>query len=169
MHNRLELALNDWQSWGLALTAKPRVLKEINQGLTNKSFLISANSQNYILRLHNTQSKQLGINRQHEKAIVDKLFNIGISPKWLYWNNLIDFTIIEHLQGFTWNYKELQKEKNQQKILETIKRYQETEIDIPHFNYAAHLYDYWKQLDRKWEQILYRHEISMDGLLQALK
>ncbi len=143
---RLNNALECWKEWNLPLTEKPMVIQPLKGGLTNQLYLINNNKNHLVLRLNNPNSKQLGINRLHEKAILNALEPLQIAPRLLHTDSHLNFSVFEYIMGQT-HPSQPMASATQQKIARAITRIQSiTGLALPRFDYYSHLLTYWSQL-----------------------
>jgi thiamine kinase len=119
---RLEGVLSEWRYW---TTESPVFIKSLSDGLTNKSFLLEAAGQSFVLRLNAPESDQLALDRVAEAQVLNQAAGASIAPTLVYSDPAQRFLITEYIRGTQWSS---QQSKSPQginrlaKLLRTIHR-----------------------------------------------
>lgn len=147
MNQQLTDALNTWPQWQVEQPSAPIYLYELTSGLTNKSHLVRVGERCYVIRLNEQGDCALGINRTHERLIVEKLSSYKLCPKIVYpevctVENDQRFTVFEYIDGRTWGNDDFADIHNQQRLLQKIETYQQLQVDIPTFDYSRCVHNY---------------------------
>jgi thiamine kinase len=157
----LEQALQTWRDWQLPLVRPPLVIEELHGGKTNRSFLCVAGEQKVVLRLNSPLSHQLGINRQHERQILQRLQ--GLAPELFFFND--DILVTGYLEGRCWTREDLQNRGNQTRLIAVLETVHQHELQLPAFDYLRHAEHYWQMLCHSRnsipEQLQQRREIML--------
>lgn len=151
--NDVAQCLAQWPLWPLGLKWQPEVVAELRGGRTNKSYLIEADAQRYVLRLENKNPHSLGIRRDFEMRVYQALAPLGICPQ-LHFSHLslpLDhvsrhYSIFEYIHGRTWTAQDFKQPEQRAKLHKVIARYQQQKMLGPAFDYIAHLAHYRQQL-----------------------
>jgi thiamine kinase-like enzyme len=140
-------ALNDWKLWGLNLSSTPRIIDELDTGLTNTSYLIQSGQSVYRLRLNSPISQQLGIDRHLELTILTLLEPLGITPRLLFSGLDFSYSIFEYIEGQVCTTEDIKKPEYTRRLSHLITKYQTLGDDLPNRNYLDYLDSYIAQLD----------------------
>jgi Predicted choline kinase involved in LPS biosynthesis len=165
MQTRVNAALNTWQSWPLNLRQAPRLVKVLDSGGTNRSYLIEAKHDKYspehrasfspnqrrlfCLRVNTEQSQALGINRNRELDILHVLQSSNLVPKLLHFDRALDFSLFEYAEGRTWSRHDLTRLSQRERLFSAIEQFQRVSVNISRFNYLAHINGYIEELDKR--------------------
>lgn len=90
-------ALKNWPEWGLGFVAEPRVVRRLEDGLTNHSYLLEENNTRWVLRLNADNSEQLDIDRRVEQRILAAAASVGLSPRRYYCSPESEILVSEYL------------------------------------------------------------------------
>jgi thiamine kinase len=75
-----EQLLAEWQALGLPFAARPELVRALPGGRTNRSYLIEAAGERYVLRMDAAAGAALGIDRHREHRIVAAAAKAGLAP-----------------------------------------------------------------------------------------
>lgn len=163
-----EEALTEWQSWGSQLNSAPELRSTIKGGLTNKSYLLSSELGDLVLRIHHPNSESLGINRFRESVILRFLDGKDICPKVVYQDTKQRYLVYQYVEGRSWTKADLEQQQNLDQLSQLINRYQQIQIPITPRDYKKYLEHYWsilqkrkatdRALRREWQYFLPRLE-----------
>lgn len=182
-YQRLERILDSWKHWNVEGGDYPTILRTLNGGLTNESVVVLCGSTKVIVRQNSFDSVKLGINRQHEALILDKVSAAGIGPKLLFssegsYLQSLNFSILEYVKGHPWQQEEFYKKKNLPKLKALIAKYQTLKFDatknshsaenLSPFNYAEHIQRYWDQLSKQNPNTIDRLSVDYLSFRQRL-
>ena len=138
IRQRLDKVLTGWRDWNITLQAMPQVISELKGGITNTSFLLSEGRQQMVLRLNSPYSRELGIDRDIERKILELVSPKNLAPK-VYFNNL-DCLVTEYLAGDVADYDKDHLQCHYQQLLQAV---HQLTPDLPEFNYLQHMENYW--------------------------
>jgi len=141
-----EDALSEWRLWPLSLLEAPKILRLLEGGLTNQSYLIESKGKRFKLRLNARNSTELGINREQESTILNAVAHLGVSPKLLYSSNDFRYSIFEFIEGRIWSKDDLTNPNKAALLFDLLDSYQKIPINLPGRNYLAYLKAYQDQL-----------------------
>ncbi|MEH6638557.1 MAG: choline/ethanolamine kinase family protein [Porticoccaceae bacterium] len=159
-------ALESWPQWNLSLANKPRVVKALSGGLTNRNYLLNVDLRDkglleteaclLVLRVNSPASHLLGIDRVREQHILGSLAGPrapgkGLAPKIVYCNSDDGLLVTEYIEGRHWQVEELKDPSKLKKLLRVFKQVGEIQAgkvrdDFPEFDYRAHIEHYWRGL-----------------------
>ncbi len=164
----VKTALSEWQKWRLGLKSLPRVIRKFESGLTNASYLIEANGRKLKLRINSPISEKLGINREHERSILESISSLDISPKLLYSSEAFCYSVFEFIEGHTWTIEDTNKASNRNKIETLISQFQHIRTNLPKRDYLAYFNNYDTQLSQldfrpnEWKAyLIFKEEIAL--------
>ncbi|MBQ0799646.1 MAG: phosphotransferase [Porticoccaceae bacterium] len=162
----LARALDSWPQWNLSLANKPRVVKALSGGLTNRNYLLNGNLRDedlrdkdlletetclLVMRVNSPESQLLGIDRERERLVLGSLagqcaLGKGLVPKIIYCNSDDGLLVTEYIEGRHWRVEELKDPRELKKLLRVFKQVGEIRGDFPEFDYRAHVEHYWRGL-----------------------
>lgn len=99
---RPETILANWERLGLPFQTSPRLLRALSAGQTNRSFLIGADGERFVLRLNAPDAATLGINRQDEARLLTAASAAGIAPAVIHCAPEHGLLITEFIDGRLW-------------------------------------------------------------------
>lgn len=145
----LELALDTWQDWGMALKSRPVVIAQIPGGRTNLSYQLHAPGLPFdlLLRLNCPHGESLGIRRDDEKRILETVAAADVTREARHWSPDNRFTVFRHIDARTWNLRDLQNPHKRDRLLKTLARVHQLEPGTPTRHYQDYLNHYWRQLE----------------------
>lgn len=157
----LARALESWPQWNLSLANKPRVVKALSGGLTNRNYLLNVDFRDkdlleteaclLVIRVNNPATQLLGIDRERERHILGSLtaqcaLGKGLAPKMIYCNPDDGLLVTEYIEGRHWQVEELVDPNKLKKLLRVFKQVGEIRGDFSEFDYRAHIEHYWRGL-----------------------
>jgi len=89
----------DWQRWS---ASKPSVVRRLNGGLTNQSFLIAAGNNKLVLRKNSRISEALDLNRSAEAAALHHADRAGLCAPVIYCDPGRRYLVTRYIQGEPW-------------------------------------------------------------------
>lgn len=146
----LESLIDTWREWGLALTARPRLIERIHTGRTNRNYRLSAPglSEQLLLRINHPASQRLGIDREREREILALTANAGIARPFHHWDPDQRFVVFPYLAGRHWTQADLGDTDQRTRLWPLVERLHDIAPNWPRRSYHAYLRHYWQQLDR---------------------
>lgn len=139
LEQRLEQALANWEKWAIKLQSKPSVICELTGGLTNHSYMIISGNKQMVLRLNAENSHELGINRHHEKTILNIVSKAGIAPAVYYCSPDEGVLVTELIEGMPLDITAPESIQRLHLLFEQVHR---LKPDIPIFDYQQHISQY---------------------------
>ncbi len=98
MH-QADTLLADWEALGWPFHTPPRLLRRLPGGLTNRSFLIEADAERWVMRIDSPHSKTLGIDRVREQALLRHAADAGLAPALLCADAERGYQITAYIEG----------------------------------------------------------------------
>lgn len=161
----LEQALQTWRHWRLPLTRQPQVVEQLHGGKTNQSFLCDAGRQQVVVRLNSPVSERLGINRQHERLILETLTDVA--PELYFCNS--EILVTAYLEGRRWRRDDFQDPANRSRLVALLATIHRQSIDLPAFDYYRHAEHYWRMLSGSGHPIPRELLLRREKLLPLLQ
>lgn len=90
---------DDWQRWS---SARPSIIKPLTGGLSNQSFLISADNRRLVLRVNSAMSDALGLNRAAELQALLRADKAGLCAPLVYCDPQQRYLVSAYLVGEPW-------------------------------------------------------------------
>ena len=144
----LQKALSSWQNWqtgGEVLNRQPEVLHELQDGKTNRSFLVASGSFKAVIRVNAANSVSLGINRDRERKILQLLQTTGFVPKALFASDQV--LVTAYCEGRQWTEADLNNANNRCALNFVLEQIQSIAApDLQTRNYVDYCTDYINQL-----------------------
>ncbi|PCH53257.1 MAG: hypothetical protein COC20_00435 [Cellvibrionales bacterium] len=141
-----KLAFETWPEWRLALDEPPTMIRRLSGGSTNQLYLLKAAGLRLVLRVNHQDSATLGIDRQREEQILDRVQGKAFMPVVFYCNAKQRVLVTEYIEGYQWQPDALSDPVKVDSLVELIEQIHSVKKDIPPFDYAAHLQGYWQRL-----------------------
>ncbi len=144
----IEPIVNNWQQWRGGLAEKPEVIRLLQGGCSNCSYLLKSGDQHLVLRINARDSLLQDGNRSNEAKIWQAASAAGLAPPLLYSNQqqgiLVSTYITDGLPG--------KPEANQSVVdhaLSLLERCHQLTVDVPSLDYAQHIRRYWQQIEAR--------------------
>lgn len=175
MKHLLSSALGSWPDWDIPLQSEPVVLKKLDGGCTNNSYLLSAIAlrsglpRRFVLRFHNIRSSAIGIDRQAEKYILNALTVTNIAPKLYYLAESLDYSVLEYIDGRVWNKYDFCDNKKITALKKIVDTYQSVNLVLDDFSYEQCLSSYWKIFRKKAPNKAYECRKRFESFMSELK
>ena len=130
--------LTDWRDYGLPCQSQPQIIRELGGGLSNRSFLVQADEQRWVLRLDSPGAEALGVDREREYQIHQLAAEVGLAPTCVRADRQLGFFITQYIE------KELiftptRKSEQLDGFYTFFSRLHNLNLDLPSFDYAAQL------------------------------
>lgn len=91
-------------------------------GITNENYWISLNNEQYVLRLNTPDSQRLGLSRQLETLIMEKVSGLKLIPEVLFQNAQPSFRLSKWIAGTAWTKKNFKQPINLNRLAEALKK-----------------------------------------------
>ncbi|VUD51830.1 hypothetical protein TDB9533_01507 [Thalassocella blandensis] len=151
----LNEVLAEYSQWGGNIRNRPELVRRLDTGLTNASYIIQADKRFFKLRINAANSENLGINRAREEKILKLIAPLKISPQHIFNDQQHRYSIFEYIEGEAWTTKELETPANREKLQYVIEQYQALPLTDSPRDYLRYLQHYEKQIP---ETKLHQHE-----------
>ncbi len=168
-HAQLNHALSHWPQWQCKLKEKPRLIRRLQGGYTNHSFLLASDENQLVLRLHHASSHQLGIDREREAKILTHLSPLDIAPTLQYLAEDHCYSVLSYIEGTVWPESAFTSPKNRAQLSHVIKKYQQVDITLSRFDYVKHVSAYWRRYVKVRPAAAARDRAEWQAFLQALQ
>jgi len=158
---RLEQALSSWRQWYPRVSTRPRVVRSLIGGLTNRSWLVDAGGMQLVVRLNSPYDVEFNIDRGRELYIHRAVADLGYAPHVYYADLEQGFLVSEFIEGDAWTDRDMQRERNRTALHKLMKAVQQIPLPFPKFDYWAHLCHY--------EHCLLQKGVVIDSALRLRK
>ena len=138
--------LLSWQDLGLPFKDKPKLLRPISIGRTNRSYLVEASGRLYVLRINAPNSHILGIDRQREKTLVELASKYGIGPQVHFCSIEHGVLLTEFIEGRHWQPGDLKDPEKLDLLTRSMEVLHSLPVTPLKFQYRLHAEHYWEQL-----------------------
>ncbi|MGB0459148.1 MAG: phosphotransferase [Porticoccaceae bacterium] len=163
------------------------MVKQLEGGLTNTSYLIEAGSKRAVLRINNLEADKLGVNRQNEITILKKLQCTDFVPRFYYSDRRI--LVTEYIDGYAFDADKALKSDTKKQLIKAIEDIQSIDLpDLNVLNYELYIRDYCNQLSpqyldktikqallkiartidtQDWHPVLCHHDLIPENIIQS--
>ena len=132
-----EQIILEWRQWQAPFQSKPQIVSQLEVGLTNTSYLVEASSERAVLRINNPQAIQLGINRDNEITILQKIAPSTVAPNYYFANS--QYLVSEYIDGETVDEDGIAHSAIRQQIFQAIQSIQAIKLpNLKRFNYKKY-------------------------------
>lgn len=138
----LQQALSTWPRWLPDPGSPPRVMRPLEGGLTNRSWLVDTENGQAVIRLNCPDGHILGINRDHEAMILAAVAANGLAPPVWYRDD--DLLVCGWIEGTVWTSSDFTA--NTARLMALVEQYSAVALPLPPFDYSAHIDHYRHQL-----------------------
>jgi thiamine kinase len=126
----------------------------LSDGITNENYWISLNNQQYVLRLNTPDSDRLGLNRQLETIIMEKVSGLKLIPEILFQNEQPSFRLSKWITGTTWKQESFKKRINLNRLAEALKKLHAMPyFELPTMDLLARLEHYRLMIQQRHGQL----------------
>ncbi|WP_339672904.1 choline/ethanolamine kinase family protein [Dasania marina] len=148
--NCINHLLQQYRNWGLATSAKPQLLRQLEGGLTNQSFLLELAGQRYVLRLFSAQTQQLNINRDAEYTIACLAAQHGLSPAPVYLCPDKNYSITHYVEADLFYYSTKSRADKLQQLAQSLQALHAIPVtgDLPSLIVADKAERYWQSAEQ---------------------
>jgi thiamine kinase len=158
-----EVALNEWRHWQAPFHSQPKIIKLLEGGLTNTSYLVESGSQRAVLRINNPQAAMLGVNRHTEITVLETLQFTKLVPTTYFADS--NYLVSEYIDGDVLDDSKVSDHAIKKQIEQGIEVIQSQKlVDLEVRNYEAYLHEYCKQISTN-----YLDKITKQSLLQIAR
>ena len=141
---RLERALAAWPRWGLG--SPPVVVRQLTGGLSNSSWLVSADAGPAVGRLNSRHDHCFNIDREREAAILRHLAGERFMPDVWYCSPSEGVLVSAYVEGEVLADRACLAPRTLERVGELLAHLQEICPPLPRFDYWAHLCHYRRQV-----------------------
>lgn len=150
LHQILHQTLSNWQAWQTdkgAIASQPQVVRELLGGKTNRSFLVASGAFRAVVRVNAANSEDLGIDRDRERKILQRLQPTGYVPKLFFSSDQV--LVSDYCEGRQWTQADLAADINRRAVNTMLEQIQSIAVpDLQPRNYADYCSAYISQLDQ---------------------
>ncbi len=133
LHNLLDVELDEslflqlMPEWkGLEIS-----ISDLKGGITNKLYRVTSEKGDLALRIYGDKT-ELFINRDFEADAIEKMADVGISPKLIKYLPENSVTMVEYITGsYTLNNQDFLNEDLREKIVAPIRRIHASQVSLP--------------------------------------
>ncbi|MEZ5528370.1 MAG: choline/ethanolamine kinase family protein [Porticoccaceae bacterium] len=180
----LRQTLSDWSRWQVSLPGAPRRVRELEGGLTNRSFLVESGAHLGVVRVNAGEDQRLGIDRQRELAVLKLLQGSGFVPD--VWFASRDVLVTEFVEGRHWQGEDLYRVGHREQVHQLIQRLQQVAMPsfARRFSYLDHCRGYLAQLAgfpeaeevlalaagidaSDWQPVICHHDLVVENIIET--
>ena len=145
--------LDDWPLWGISKKPiEPHQVKVLVGGLTNSCYQLSLDSGEYIIRISATNTVELGIDRNIEKAIHNLVSSLNFTSDIRYCDDENRYLIRDYIEGEVLSENvEGMSQNTLSYMVEQLKRLHQipVKIELPSVNISEKAEAYWDMLAKQ--------------------
>ncbi len=140
-----QTAIDNWRQWGLGLRTRPRVVRPLAGGRSNRNYLLEADGRPLVLRLNAGGDLLPGGGRDAEVVAWRSASDSGIAPPLLFADTENGILLSEFIDG------ELPARPQDDPLLgaralDLLQRCHRMEARLPAIDYRAHVKTYWQMI-----------------------
>jgi thiamine kinase len=140
-----QTATDNWRQWGLGLRARPRVIRPLAGGRSNRNYLLEADGRPLVLRLNASGDLLPGGTRNAEAEAWRSASDAGIAPLLLFADTANGVLLSEYIDGA------LPARPQDDPVLggrafDLLQRCHRMETRLPAIDYRAHVKTYWRMI-----------------------
>lgn len=185
IESTLQQTLSDWQHWHVELPCEPRVVRPLEGGKTNYSFLVESGAHLAVVRVNAANSAALGIDRQRELALLRQLQGTGFIPS--VWYTTADVLVSAFVEGRRWPADALQQDSYRERLAQRVRRWQQLPAvpAVKRFSYQNHCRGYLSQLPNTpvesqqildwacavdaadWQPVVCHHDLVAENIVET--
>lgn len=150
MTPRLEAALATWRRWQPRPASPPVVLRRLEGGITNDTWLLDTGDGGRVaLRLNSVHDKPLAIDRRREYRIHAAAAAAELAPTIHFCSPAAGVLVTDWLQGRELTGADFRAPATVERLRQLVERLQRLELDLPAFDYWGHLYHYRRVIETR--------------------
>ena len=119
----------DWQTGDVQISELPKVLEQLQGGMTNESFMVQSGDFRAVVRVNALNAQALGIDRKKEQSLLAYLQPTGCVPKLVFSDS--DTQVTQLISGRHLSQLDLADEDIQEGLESCIERIQAVRVDMP--------------------------------------
>ncbi len=104
------------------LRGSEAIVVEQIAGLTNKNYRVTADGNQYVLRVSRENAEKLGINREFESEALMAASNAGIGPEVIHFIKPEGHLLTRWIDGRHWTHEEYRTQENVRLMVQTIRQ-----------------------------------------------
>ncbi|MGD8384675.1 MAG: choline/ethanolamine kinase family protein [Lysobacterales bacterium] len=140
-----QTAIDNWRQWGLGLRARPRVVRPLPGGRSNRNYLLETDGRSLVLRLNAGGALLPGGTREAENEAWRSASDARIAPPLLFADTANGVLLSEYIDG------ELPARPQDDPVLggralDLLQRCHRMETRLPAIDYRAHVKTYWRMI-----------------------
>lgn len=140
----VEQALDSWRQAVTSAPSQVQIVRALLGGQTNRSYLIEADAQRWVLRLGAAKTAAFGIDRQTENIIVRAAAVADLSPPVAHCDPKIGVLITQYIDGTPLTDKP--SASTRAHLFDLVGRIHTLDVALPETDYYAHAETYWELL-----------------------
>jgi thiamine kinase-like enzyme len=142
-----ETAIAGWRQWQGNLSHKPGVVRQLEDGRSNRTYLLESGEKRMVLRLHGNESLLPWGSRSTEIRIWQAASYKGIAPPLLYIDEQHGFLVSEFIRQSPPSQGDFDEMLLKQ-VLSLVEQCHKLELDVPALDYAQHIDHYWELINK---------------------
>ena len=170
----------DWQTGDVQISELPKVLEQLQGGMTNESFMVQSGDFRAVVRVNALNAQALGIDRKKEQSLLAYLQTTGCVPKLVFSDS--DTQVTQLISGRHLSQLDLADEDIQEGLESCIERIQAVRVDMPVRNYSSYISLYSDQLSHfdglaeieraaniidelQWAPVVTHHDLILENII----
>lgn len=127
-----------------------RSIERIKHGLTNRSWLVTADADRFVVRISNRSAADLQIDRNSEAAVLQLVARAGIGPEVLRCDPERGVLVTRYL-GATWNERDAQLPENVDRLATLLRRLHSLDapVGVRAVDLASTVHGYLRTLEER--------------------
>ena len=141
-----ENIIKNWSGWGAGLRSEPVILDELNDGRSNRSYLLDSDIGKLVLRVNGASSLLPGASRDTETSIWQAASQQGIAPPLVFVDAQNQYLVSRYI-GTDLPSQPQHNPACIEQALSLLQRCHRIEIEAPSINYFDHIEHYWQIIE----------------------
>ncbi len=165
-----EVAISGWQQWNAGLLQKPEIIRPLDGGRSNRSYLLRSGDQHLVMRLNASSRLLPDSNRSNEIRVWQAASAAGLAPPLLYSNERESIQISAYVPDSLPARPEADTAIADH-ALNLLGRCHQLDVAAPNLDYARHIRRYWQLIEAGGHSIdpsLSGQREHMQGLVDSL-
>jgi len=162
-------AIDSWRRWDAGLRTRPRIVKALAGGRSNRNYLLDAGDRALVLRLDAARALLPGGARHAEATAWRAASDAGIAPPLRFVDTGAGFLVSEYIPS------DLPTRPEDDPVLSAdalrlLQRCHRMQADLPAIDYRAHVENYWRMITSAAvpAESLAAQRREMQGVLETL-
>jgi thiamine kinase-like enzyme len=140
--------LDGWRDWDVPPRSRPKIVRQLGGGRSNRSYLLEAAGERMVLRINAAGSALHGIKRENEAEIWRAASDAGIAPPLIHADPSGRFLVSAYIES------DLPERPEDNPALAAwalglLQKTHQLDVQAPTIDYSAHIEGYWEIIESR--------------------